>query len=140
MQLGSLFAVDSTIDPTTGTVKLKASFTNTDNHLFPDQFVNVKLLVTTLLNAIVVPTAAIQNGADGPYIYTLNADKKTVHTQPVTAGVTFGENTTIIKGIVTDQTLVLEGADKLTEGSAVIAQSPDNADVTTTTPAGRSAT
>jgi multidrug efflux system membrane fusion protein len=134
LDTGSLYAVDSTIDPTTGTVKLKALFQNTQNRLFPDQFVNVKLLVTTLENAIIVPTAAIQNGADGTYIYTVNSDNKTVHTQPVTAGVTVAENTVISKGIKADQSIVLEGADKLTEGANVIAESPDSV-TSTSTPA-----
>jgi multidrug efflux system membrane fusion protein len=125
LETGSLLAVDSQIDPTTGTVKLKAQFQNNNNNLFPDQFVNIKLLITTLLNATIVPTAAIQNGAQGAYIFTLKADKKTVHIQPVATGVTLGNNTVITKGIAPAQIMVVEGADKLTEGAVVLAESPD---------------
>jgi len=122
LQTGQLYAVDSEIDPTTGTVKLKAQFQNSQNNLFPAQFVNIKLLVTTLLKAIVVPTAGIQNGGQGPYIFVLNADKKTVHMQSVTTGETVKDITVILKGINPGQTIVVEGADKLTEGSLVVAQ------------------
>lgn len=121
---GTLLAVDSEIDPTTGTVKLKALFQNADHHLFPNQFVNIKLLVDTLINAIVVPTAAIQHGAQGSYIYVVNADKKTVRAQVVETGVTIEDETTVTKGITNAESVVIEGADKLTDGSVVVADSP----------------
>jgi multidrug efflux system membrane fusion protein len=127
LSTGTLLAVDSQVDPTTGTVKLKALFTNTDKRLFPNQFVNIKMLVDTLKNAIVVPTAAIQNGANGAYIYVLNTDHKTVHAQTVNAGITVDNDTTITKGITSGQSVVIEGADKLTEGAIVTDDSPDSA-------------
>lgn len=124
LDTGTLFAVDSQIDPTTGTVKLKAMFTNAEHNLFPNQFVNIKLLVKTLINAIVVPTAAIQHGAQGSYIYVVNADKKTVRVQAVETSVTVGDETTVTKGINNADSVVTEGADKLTDGAAVLADSP----------------
>jgi multidrug efflux system membrane fusion protein len=125
LETGTLLAVDSQIDPTTGTVKLKAQFANSKNNLFPDQFVNIKLLLMMLNNATVVPTAAIQNGAQGEYIFTLNSDNKTVHVQPVTTGVTYQDDTAILTGIKPGQKIVVEGADKLSEGSEVLTESPD---------------
>jgi membrane fusion protein, multidrug efflux system len=133
LESGTLLAVDSQVDPTTGTVKLKAQFANAGNKFFPDQFVNIKLLIKTLTGAVIVPTAAIQNGSQGSYIFTLNADKSTVHIQPVTTGVTEGDDTVISKGLSAGQTVIVEGADKLTEGSAVLAESPDSVSQTAAT-------
>ncbi len=132
LDTGTLLAVDSQIDPTTGTVKLKAQFANSKNNLFPDQFVNIKLLLMMLNDATVVPTAAIQNGAQGDYIFTVNSDNKTVHVQPVKTGVTYKDETAILTGIKPGQKVVVEGADKLSEGSEVLAESPDAPAATTT--------
>lgn len=115
---GTLLTVDNQIDPTTGTVKLKSSFLNQDNHLFANQFVNVQLLVTTLHNATIVPTTAIQNGAQGPFVYLLN-NNHTVSVKPVKVGVTVGENTNVTAGVVPGQSVVVEGVDKLTDGAKV---------------------
>jgi multidrug efflux system membrane fusion protein len=125
LDTGTLLAVDSEINSTTGTVKLKAQFANAKNNLFPQQFVNIKLLLTTLDNATIAPTTAVQNGAQGQYIFTLNSDKKTVHVQPVTTGVTVGNNTVILTGVKPGQQIVVEGADRLSEGAEVLASSPD---------------
>lgn len=123
LAVGTLLTIDNQIDPTTGTVKLKAQFDNKDNNLFPNQFVNVRLLVDTLHNATVVPTAAIQYGTKGPFVFLLNADKKTVKVKPIVVGVATGDNTAIT-GIAAGQSVVVEGADKLTDGAKVtIAQS-----------------
>ena len=83
---GKLLTVDNQIDPSTGTLKLKASFENTDNALFPNQFVNVKLLVDTKKNVVLVPVAAIQHGNNGTFVYIVDTDNNTVSMKPVTVG------------------------------------------------------
>ncbi len=83
---GKVSAVDNQIDTTTGTVKVRAQFDNTDNALFPSQFVNARLLVETLENVVTVPTAAIQRGAPGTYVYAINADS-TVSVRQIKTGV-----------------------------------------------------
>jgi len=116
---GSLLTLDNQIDPTTGTVKLKAQFQNDDNRLFPNQFVNIQLLVDTLQNATVVPTAAIQYGSQGPFVYLLNTNN-TVSVKPIVTGVTYGDVTVVLSGnILPKYIVVTEGADKLANGAAV---------------------
>ena len=115
---GGLMAVDSQIDPTTGTVKLKALFPNEENTLFPQQFVNIQLLVDTLRNVIVVPTAAVQFGPKGPFVFVVK-DNHTVKMQFVTTGETYGMDTVIKTGIAPDQVVVVQGADKLSDGVTV---------------------
>ncbi|HEV2524491.1 MAG TPA: efflux RND transporter periplasmic adaptor subunit [Gammaproteobacteria bacterium] len=116
---GVLLTVDNQIDPTTGTVKLKANFSNENNTLFPNQFVNVKLLVDTLKSATVLPTAAIQHGEKSAFVYVLNKDK-TVSVKPVTVIATYVDHAAIAEKALVGQVVVLEGADKLTEGASVI--------------------
>jgi multidrug efflux system membrane fusion protein len=132
---GQLLTMDNQIDPTTGTVKLRSQFQNDKNQLFPDQFVNVNLLVKTLKNATIVPTAAIQYGANGAYIYVVqtapdsektakkrkadDAGTMTVKSVPVIVGISLDDETTITKGIAPGDQVVIEGADKLTDGSAI---------------------
>ena len=118
LSIGKLITIDNQIDPTTGTVRLKALFPNAQDKLFPDQFVNVQLLVDTLHNATIVPTAAIQHGANGPFVYRLNKNL-TVGVQPVTVSVTWGDYTTVITGVLSGQQVVIEGADKLSNGASV---------------------
>jgi len=115
---GTLLTIDNQIDTSTGTVKLRSQFQNENNTLFPNQFVNVRLLVNTLKNATVVPTAAIQHGNQATYIFVLN-DNHTVTSTPVTEGVTIAENTTITPAIPAGKQVVVEGADKLTDGAKV---------------------
>jgi len=114
---GQLLTIDNQIDLTTGTVKLKAQFENKSNLLFPNQFVNVKLLLKTLHNATIIPTAAIQHGAQNDFVYVVDENDK-VAAKSVTAGVTIDENT-VVTGIDVGQSVVVEGADKLTEGETV---------------------
>jgi multidrug efflux system membrane fusion protein len=116
---GSLLTMDNQVDPNTGTVKLRAQFSNADNHLFPSQFVNVKLLVNVLHHATVVQTAAIQYSAKEPFVYVLNSDN-TVSMKPVVVGVTTGDYTTVT-GVTPGQFVVVDGTDKLTEGAFVLA-------------------
>ncbi len=115
---GTLAALDNAIDVTTGTLKLKALLPNPNNALFPNQFVNVRLLLKTLNNALTVPTAAIQFGNKGPFVYQLNADQ-TVKMQPVKTGITTGDITVIASGINRGVRVITEGADNLTDGATV---------------------
>src|SRR5205823_5649163 len=95
---GSLLTVDNQIDPTTGTVRLKAVFPNDDNELFPNQFVNARLLLDMKRGATVVPSAAVQRGPKGTFVYVVNADR-TVGVRPITVGVSHGEETSIDDGL-----------------------------------------
>lgn len=116
---GKLSAIDSEIDLSTGTIKLKADFENNDHNLFPNQFVNIKLLVDTLENATIVPTAAIQHGTQGTFVYLLNTDN-TVSVKPVKAGAAAGHYTVIKEGILPGHSVVTDGTDKLTDGAKIV--------------------
>ncbi|MCE2951638.1 MAG: efflux RND transporter periplasmic adaptor subunit [Alphaproteobacteria bacterium] len=116
---GTLTNVDNQIDLATGTVKLKATFTNEPETLFPNQFVNVRLHVETLKGATTVPTAAIQRGAQGSYVYVLTPDQKKVRLQNVTLGPAWKDDTVITKGIAPHDTVIIEGTDRLTDGASV---------------------
>ncbi len=115
---GYLSAVDSQIDPATGTVKLKAIFDNKDYALFPNQFVNIHLLVEVDKGAIIVPVAAIQQGPQGSFVFLVKADN-TVTVREVTLGATQEDNVAIKDGLSVGDVVVVEGADKLKEGSKV---------------------
>ncbi len=115
---GKLATVDNQVDTTTGTVKFRAIFDNTDLKLFPQQFVNIRLLVDTLQNQTVVPVAAIQRGASGTYVFIVNADK-TVNQRSVKLGVQDGNNVAILDGLKPGDTVVVDGADRLRDGSEV---------------------
>jgi len=117
LDTGVVSSLDNQIDPTTGTIKLMAEFPNKNNMLFPNQFVNIKLLVNTLKQATIVPTAAIQQGVNGPFVYIANANN-TVTLKPVTTGTTDGDNT-VVKELTPGQSVVVEGADKLTDGATI---------------------
>ena len=120
---GNLSAVDTVVDPTTGSVKLRALFGNEDNKLFPAQFVNVKLTVDTLHNQTVVPVAAIQHGADGTFVFVVAPDK-TVNQRNVATGVQDGNNIQILSGIRAGDTVVVDGADRLRDGADVEIPNP----------------
>ncbi|HEX4272904.1 MAG TPA: efflux RND transporter periplasmic adaptor subunit [Rhizomicrobium sp.] len=115
---GTLSAVDSVVDPTTGSVKLRALFDNKDNALFPAQFVNIRLLVDTLHSQTVIPVAAIQRGADGSYVFVVTPDK-TVSQRDVKTGVQDGNNIQILSGVKAGDTVVVDGADRLRDGADV---------------------
>jgi multidrug efflux system membrane fusion protein len=121
---GVLKTLDNQIDTTTGTVKLRAEFANEDDGLFPNQFVNIQLLIDTLRDATVVPTSAIQRGAPGTFVYLVNADN-TVAVKPVTLGPASAERIAIQSGLVPGDRVVIDGADKLRNGARVV---PRNAD------------
>ena len=123
LSTGTLLTVDNEIDTTTGTVKLRAQFQNTDGHLFPNQFVNAALLVKTLNDVILIPTAAIQHGVQGDFVYLLNSDK-TVSVKPIVTDVVSGNNSVVKSGLTSAQSVVIEGADKLTDGATVTVADP----------------
>ncbi len=115
---GSLSAVDNQVDTATGMVKLRATFANADEALFPYEFVIVHLLVNTLQNATLVPSQAVQSGAPGSYVYVVKPDS-TVSVQTVTTGPTDGTNTVITKGISPGDVVVTDGVDRLSDGAKV---------------------
>ena len=115
---GKLQTIDNQIDPTTGTAKLKAVFNNTDNQLWPNQFVNANLLLETRKNSTVLPTAAILRGPQGTFVYTVKPDK-TVEARTVAISLTQGNITTITSGLNPGDTVVTDGQDKLQTGSKV---------------------
>jgi len=116
---GKVLAVDNQIDTTTGTVKVRAQFDNTENTLFPNQFVNARLLVTTLKNVVTVPTPAIQRGAPGAYVYVINADN-TVSVRQITTGAVDGNITQVRSGLSAGERVVIDGTDRLRDGLKVI--------------------
>jgi membrane fusion protein, multidrug efflux system len=116
---GALQSIDSQIDTTTGTVKLKATFSNPDEKLFPNQFVNVDLLVSTLQGAILIPQSAVQRGAPGTYVYLVNADQ-TVSVRKITLGPGDANNTVVKQGLVAGDVVVIDGADRLKEGAKIM--------------------
>jgi multidrug efflux system membrane fusion protein len=115
---GRLLTADNQIDTATGTIKLKAEFPNTDGALFANQFVNVRMPVETRVNATLVPTAAIQRGAAGTFVYVVK-DDLTVAVTLVQAGPTQGEITVIDRGVSPGARVVIDGADRLREGAKV---------------------
>jgi multidrug efflux system membrane fusion protein len=121
---GQLLAVDNEIDPTTGTVKLKALFPNTDEALFPNQFVNARLLVNTLKNTVTVPSAAVQRSPQATFVYVVKPDK-TVEVRNVAVQLTEGDDTSIGKGLAAGEQVVTDGIDKLRPGAKVQPTSPN---------------
>lgn len=115
---GTLLTVDNQIDTATGTARLKAVFPNKDHHLFPNQFVNIRLWLNTQKGAIIVPAAAIQRGPSGTFVYVVKSDD-TVEVRPVKVGITQGTNVSIDDGLKAGEPVVIDGAEKLTEGAKV---------------------
>ena len=115
---GRLLTADNQIDTATGTIKLKAEFPNADGALFANQFVNVRMSIETRATATLVPTAAIQRGAAGTFVYVVK-DDLTVTVTPVQAGPTQGEITVIERGVSPGAKVVVDGADRLREGAKV---------------------
>jgi multidrug efflux system membrane fusion protein len=115
---GTLSTIDNQIDTSTGTVKLRAQFDNKDEELFPNQFVNVQLLVETLKGATVVPSAAVLRGAPGTYVYLIKPDN-TVTVQKIVLGPSDRERVAVTDGLKPGDRVVVDGADKLREGAKV---------------------
>src|SRR5271165_5858010 len=115
---GSLQTFDSQIDPTTGTIKLRAQFPNNDRLLYPNQFVNIRLLLDTHKDVTTMSTAGIQRGVPGTFVYLVNADS-TVSVRPVKLGVTDGDRVEILSGLNPGDRVVIDGADKLRDGAQI---------------------
>ncbi len=116
---GILTVIDNAVDTTTGTVKFRAVFPNADNALFPNEFVNARLLVRTLRQVLEVPTAAIQHGAPGTFVYKLDPAKNTVAVQVIETGVSDGDATQVTSGLAPGDSVVVDGVDRLRDGAAV---------------------
>ncbi|WP_245192136.1 efflux RND transporter periplasmic adaptor subunit, partial [Herbaspirillum sp. 3C11] len=115
---GVLLTIDNQVDATTGTIKLKAQFPNTDYALFPNQFVNIRMLLDTRKDAITIPTAALQRGSKGLFIYVVKSDN-TVTVRNVKTGPAQGDITAIEDGVASGETVVVDGIDRLREGAKV---------------------
>ena len=118
---GSLLTFDNQVDENTGTVKLRAQFANPDYALFPDAFVNATMPVKTIQNALLVPTAAIQSGAQQSFVYVVQPNSTVVQRQ-VTVGPSQGDLTAITKGVTAGEKVVTDGLDKLQPGTKVVVQ------------------
>jgi multidrug efflux system membrane fusion protein len=119
LSIGELKTLDNQIDTTTGTVKLRAYFDNVDDNLFPNQFVNIQLLVDSQHNATIIPTSAVQRGAPGTFVYLINADS-TVTVKPIDLGPSSGERVAVRSGLSPGDRVVIDGADKLRNGAKVV--------------------
>jgi multidrug efflux system membrane fusion protein len=122
---GTLATVDNEIDPTTGSLRLRANFDNSANQLFPNQFVNVRLLVEEKHGVTLAPSAVIQRTTNSTYVWVVN-DNHTVSVRQISEGVVEGDNTEITSGIAPGDELVMTGVDKLSEGSQVAVQMADD--------------
>jgi multidrug efflux system membrane fusion protein len=120
---GSLGTLDNQIDTSTGTVKLRALFANPDETLYPNQFVNARLLVSTLANTVRVPVPAVQRGEPGTYVYLINANN-TVSVRPVKVGPTDGGFIAVLSGLQVGDKVVTDGTDRLRDGAPVIVPPP----------------
>ncbi|HUB92099.1 MAG TPA: efflux RND transporter periplasmic adaptor subunit [Dyella sp.] len=135
---GTLYAISNQMATSTGTVTLRASFPNDDEKLYPNEFVNVQLLVDTLHNAVLVPTPAVQTGAPGDYVFLVNADD-TASVHKVTLGPSNGQYTAILSGLSAGQTVVTDGTDRLSDGAKIrVAQAHPAAAGSAGTPASAS--
>jgi len=123
---GTLGAIDNQADTSTGTFKLRALFPNDDEVLFPNEFVNVSMLLNVEHGAIVVPTSALERGQQGTYVYVVGPDD-TVNARTVTLGPTQGEKVAIATGLKAGEQVVIDGADRLREGGKVLVQQPGQA-------------
>jgi multidrug efflux system membrane fusion protein len=115
---GALLTFDSQIDPTTGTIKLRAQFPNESRTLYPNQFVNIRLLLDTHKDVTTMPTAGVQRGVPGTFVYLINADSS-VSVRPVQLGVTDGDRVEVRSGLAPGDRIVIDGADKLRDGAKI---------------------
>lgn len=117
---GSFIALDNQVDTQTGTVRAKARFANADNQLFPSQFVNLRLTVNTLQDAVVVPVTALRHGANGDFVYVLNPQARTVALRPVKRGQATVDKVQVVSGLKVGEQVITEGADRLRDGASVV--------------------
>jgi multidrug efflux system membrane fusion protein len=120
---GTLITTDNQIDVATGTVRLKAQFPNPEGKLFPNQFVNVRMVVDVHKNVVVVPTAAVQRGAQGTVVYVVKEDS-TVALKPITVGATEGQVTEVLTGLAAGERVIVDGVDRIREGAKVEVTEP----------------
>ncbi|OYY52443.1 MAG: efflux transporter periplasmic adaptor subunit, partial [Polaromonas sp. 39-63-203] len=120
LDTGVLASLDNQVDTTTGTVKAKARFANSKLALFPNQFVNVELLVRTIENAVVVPVTAMRRGTSGDYVYVVNGDSRTVSLRPVQRGQATVDKVVVTSGLKAGERVITEGADRLKDGASVV--------------------
>jgi multidrug efflux system membrane fusion protein len=123
LAVGRLETIDNDIDPTTGTVKLRAIFDNPDESLFPNQFVNIKLLVNTLHDAVLAPVSAVQRGAPGTFVYQVKPNN-TVAVEPIKLGPGDGTHVAVLSGLDAGARVVDDGADRLKDGAKVTIAPP----------------
>jgi multidrug efflux system membrane fusion protein len=121
---GTLAAIDNQADTSTGTFKLRAIFSNEDEGLFPNEFVNVRMLLDVDRGVVVIPTSAIEQGQKGIYIYVVSSDD-TVKARTITLGTTQGERVAVTTGLTADERVVVDGADRLKDGGRVTEQQAD---------------
>ncbi len=131
---GELTFINNTVDEATGTILLKATFSNENSALWPGQFVNVELTLSDLTNAIVVPSPAVQTGQKGEYIYVVKSDK-TVEERPVTIGITYQGETVVVKGLKAGETVVTDGQSRLVPGVKAAITTAAQAGLSTASPA-----
>ncbi len=120
---GTVLTIDNQVDTTTGTVKVRATFANRDFRLFPNEFVNARLLVRTLRNVNLIPTAAIQRNNDVAFVYVVNPSTKTVQSRNIKIATTDGD-TAAVTGVTAGETLVIDGFDRLQDGATVVVRKP----------------
>ncbi len=130
---GVVQSTDSQIDPTTGTIKLRAQFPNDDEALFPNQFVNIRLLLDTHKNVTIMPTAGVQRGVPGTFVYLVNSDN-TVSVRKIELGITDGDNVEVKSGLQPGDRIVIDGADKLRDGAKINVRSEADSNVAPTGP------
>jgi membrane fusion protein, multidrug efflux system len=133
---GTLQTFDSQIDPTTGTIKLRAQFPNEARTLYPNQFVNVGLLLDTHKDVTTMSASGIQRGVPGTFVYLINPDN-TVSVRPVKLGVTDGDRVEVLSGLAPGDRIVIDGADKLRDGAKIVVRTETGAG-TPPTPGGKS--
>ena len=115
---GKLIFADNSVDPATGTIRLKATFENTDNRLWPGQFVNIVLTVTNQPDAIMVPSQAVQTGQNGQFVFVVKSDMK-VEMRTVVIGRTVGNELSLTSGVQPGETVVTDGQSRLVPGAEV---------------------
>lgn len=120
---GRLASLDNLIDVSTGTIKLRGIFANEDGSLFPNQFVNIRLLVNTVHDAVVLPPSAVQHGAPGAYVFLIKSDN-TVSIQPVKTGASNANMVQILSGVKPGEQVVIDGIDRMREGTEVYVPNP----------------
>jgi len=122
LAVGQLLSLDNQVDTTTGTLRAKARFSNGDDALFPNQFVNIRLLVDTLHNTVIAPTAAVLRGSQGLFVWVVDQPGNTVEMRQVKAGPAVGDNTAILSGLDAGEIVVTDGSDRLRDGQRVFLQ------------------